>query len=199
MQREKQNRNSQNGHTLIKNFSENNETVLRKIYADNFRKVNAFVLQNNGSEPQSKDIYQEAFIVLWEKIRSGQFIPESLSSLNGYLYTIAKNKWMDYLRSARYKKTKILDVSMEMKFQNTEDPDRSEANDEASGRAKRIMDAFKQMGKACKDLLSKVYFEKKSMKEIGFELELDAASARNKKYRCMQKLRELAFNKSKHG
>jgi len=56
------------------------------------------------------------------------------------------------------------------------------------------MHAFKGLGAPCKDLLMKFYFEKKSMKDIAEELQLDAASTRNKKYRCMQKLRELALN-----
>ena len=59
----------------------------------------------------------------------------------------------------------------------------------------KVMMAFNKIGKECKVLLTRVYFEKKSMKDIGAELNLDAASARNKKYRCMQKLRELANEK----
>jgi len=55
------------------------------------------------------------------------------------------------------------------------------------------MEAFEGLGDACKTLLTKFYFEKKSMKEIAHELQLDAASTRNKKYRCMQTLRELAL------
>ena len=53
--------------------------------------------------------------------------------------------------------------------------------------------AFKNLGEACKSLLSKFYFEKKSMNVIAKELALDSASTRNKKYRCMQKLREIAL------
>ena len=62
-------------------------------------------------------------------------------------------------------------------------------------RLQGVMQAFKDLGLPCKDLLTKFYFEKKSMNTIAEELQLDAASTRNKKYRCMQKLRELALKK----
>ena len=57
------------------------------------------------------------------------------------------------------------------------------------------MAAFKQLGASCQLVLTRFYFEKKSMKAIAEELQIDAASARNKKYRCMQKLKELVQKK----
>ena len=59
------------------------------------------------------------------------------------------------------------------------------------------MKAFGNLGDSCKVLLMKFYFEKKSMNTIAEELDLDAASARNKKYRCMQKLRAIALETNK--
>ena len=56
-------------------------------------------------------------------------------------------------------------------------------------RLEDVMLAFKNLGEACKSLLRMFYFEKKSMKFIAEELALDSASTRNKKYRCMEKLR----------
>ena len=56
--------------------------------------------------------------------------------------------------------------------------------------------AFKNLGDSCKELLSKFYFEKMSLNVIADLFDLDAASARNKKYRCMQKLRALVIPKN---
>ena len=53
------------------------------------------------------------------------------------------------------------------------------------------MQAFKKLGKECKELLEVFYFEKKSLREIAAQFNIGEASARNKKYRCIQKLRSL--------
>jgi len=57
------------------------------------------------------------------------------------------------------------------------------------------LSAFESLGQACKDLLKQFYFHKMSLKSIAESLEMEEASAKNKKYRCIQKLKELALNK----
>ncbi len=179
---------------VVNAIKDNNEEVLKQYYEANYYKVERFVLKNNGSTDQSKDLFQEAFIVVWRNIKKGDFIPQSESSLNGYLFTIAKNKWMDYLRSTAYKKT--TNVSEDWQFK-TEEENSSQILDDKLENERllgKAMQAFNSLGLPCKTLLTKFYFEKKSMKDIANELEIDAASTRNKKYRCMQKLRELALS-----
>lgn len=41
------------------------------------------------------------------------FYPENENALPGYLYRIAKNKWLDYLRSGHYQKVVALTESAE--------------------------------------------------------------------------------------
>lgn len=56
--------------------------------------------------------------------------------------------------------------------------------------------AFENLGQACKDLLTQFYFDKLSLRIIAESLKIEEASAKNKKYRCIQKLKELALEKS---
>lgn len=185
----------QNVHrNLVEAFKTNNESVLKSIYQDNYYKTRSYVLQNNGNEQQSKDIYQEAFLAVWQNIKNGHFVPKTNTSLNGYLFTISKNKWINYLRSHNYKKMVSITDFENSKLASAES-ETIETHEENNDKLKKTMSAFNCLGDVCKTLLTKVYFEKKSMKEIAIELDLDAASTRNKKYRCMQKLRELALKK----
>ncbi len=181
-------------HKLVNAFKANNEVVLKVIYQENYTKVELYVLQNNGTKQQAKDIYQETFLAVWQNVKNHKFIPKSDTAIHGYIYTIAKNKWTDYLRSNNYKKmiatSKVIGLELgQLKDEVIENSDKDTCKMEIA------MKAFNDLGDVCKSLLTKVYFEKKSMKEIAVELQLDAASTRNKKYRCMQKLRELALNK----
>jgi len=177
---------------IIEAIKNNNEAVLHSLYVDNYRKVELVILKNNGSIEQAKDIFQEAYITVWRNVKNNSFIPKNETAINGYLYTIAKNKWMDYLRSSEYKKKVSLHT---MKHLNDQDTllNKPQLESEFDQKLSIAMRAFKDMGEPCKELLTKFYFEKKSMIEIANELSLDKASTRNKKYRCMQKLRELAL------
>ena len=49
------------------------------------------VISNNGSEEEAKDVYQEAFIVFWQKAVGGNFT--LTSKISTYLYSICLNLW----------------------------------------------------------------------------------------------------------
>ncbi|WP_179022441.1 RNA polymerase sigma factor [Winogradskyella forsetii] len=178
--------------SFIEAVKNNDPQVLKNLYVNNYPKIEILVLRNSGSKDQAKDIYQDAFLAVWQNIKQDKFIPKSESSINGYLYTIAKNKWLDVLRSSGYKKTIVASQlgHFEIKDEENNDIDDDILKDK---RLEDVMLAFKNLGAACKSLLRMFYFEKKSMKFIAEELALDSASTRNKKYRCMQKLKSLAL------
>ncbi|WP_422107560.1 RNA polymerase sigma factor [Winogradskyella sp.] len=171
----------------------NDSSTLKRLYTNNYPKIEALILKNSGTKEHAKDIFQEAFLAVWQNVKQDKFIPQSESSINGYLYTIAKNKWMDVLRSQGYKKT--ITASHLSHFE-IKDEENNGIDDDIlkDKRLEDVMLAFKNLGEACKSLLRMFYFEKKSMNLIAEELKLDAASTRNKKYRCMQKLRQIALN-----
>ena len=181
------------GLQVVSAIKRNDASTLKRIYTVNYPKIEVLILKNNGTIEHAKDIYQEAFLAVWQNVKQDKFIPKSESSINGYLYSIAKNKWMDVLRSQGYKKTVI--ASQMSHFEIKEEENNGIDDDILKNkRLEDVMLAFKNLGEPCKNLLSKFYFEKKSMNLIAKELKLDSASTRNKKYRCMQKLRQIALN-----
>jgi len=185
----------QSGHIIdqfevISAIKANNNLVLKKLYQDNYKKVELFILKNNGSMPQAKDTYQEAFLAMYQNVKADKFVPASETALQGYLYQIAKNKWLDYLRSSRYKRTAHMADGFQIK---DEDPAEVEFDIPSKDRNQKnvAMEAFVHLGNECQKLLEVFYFQKKSMREIALALNIGEASARNKKYRCIQKLRNL--------
>lgn len=176
---------------LISAIKDNNSIALKAFYTSNYPKIEALILKNSGSQEHAKDIYQEAFISMWNTIRNESFTPQNDTSLQGYLYQIAKNKWMDVLRSKRFKTTQSLTEERSLFLKQDDDLE----DDDFDIKLKTTMNAFKGLGQPCKDLLKTFYFEKKSLREIALELNIEETSVRNKKYRCMEKLRTtvLAF------
>jgi len=175
---------------MVTAIKANDNLVLKKLYQDNFKKVKVFILQNNGSMPQAKDTYQEAFITMYQNIKAGKFTPTNQTALQGYLYQIAKNKWIDYLRSSRYKKTTQIEPDFQIKDEESSVLEFDVSSEEYSLQNKTTK-AFNQLGVECKKLLEDFYFQKKSLREIAMSFNIGEASARNKKYRCIQKLRKL--------
>lgn len=174
---------------LINAIKANDSVVLKTFYTTNYYKVEALVLKNNGTKEHAKDIYQDAFIAVWNNIKNGTFIPQNESALQGYLYQIAKNKWMDVLRSSQFKKTKFIDDTLPLA--DTTEEQTNENNDVEKQNLKHTMAIFKTFGSPCKELLTAFYFEKESLRDIAKKLQIEENTARNKKYRCMEKLREL--------
>ena len=181
---------------LIDAIKANNSVVLKQLYVNNYHKIEALVLKNNGTTDHAKDVYQEAFIIVWNNVKSDNFVPQNESALQGYLYQIARNKWMDVLRSSRFKKTKLIQHELSVIDKSIEHND-DEEQEIFKQKLEQTMDAFKNLGNPCKQLLTYFYFEKTSLREIANKLKIEENTARTKKYRCMEKLRELALASKK--
>ncbi len=173
---------------LIDAIKSNDAKVLKELYTRNYPKVEALVLKNSGSIAHAKDIYQEAFITVWTHVKQNKFEPQNDTALQGYLYRISKNKWTDVLRSKSFKDVKSLDKDNLRAVKDDET-----YNEPENKKLKITMAAFENLGQPCKQLLKTFYFEKKSLKEISEELNIEENTARNKKYRCMQKLRAVVL------
>ncbi|MGJ8664889.1 MAG: RNA polymerase sigma factor [Patiriisocius sp.] len=177
---------------LVQAIRSNDQKVLKALYQKNYKKVELHILQNSGSTAEAKDIYQEAFLAMYQNVKAEKFTPESETALQGYLFTIARNKWRDVLRSSRFKKTSTIDDTRH-EMEDDFDMDAS-AETEQQQQLSLTMEAFKRLGNECRNLLKQFYFENKSMRDISEENNLAEASTRNKKYRCIQKLKELALS-----
>jgi RNA polymerase sigma factor (sigma-70 family) len=175
---------------LVYAIKSNNLNVLKEFYIVNCKKVELLVLKNNGSVDHAKDIYQDAFITVWTHVKNDKFTPKNDTALQSYLYRIAKNRWTDVLRSKSFKNSKLLNNEA-LAFV---DPENTNAEEDLKNTPLQVaMLVFKNLGQPCKQLLSTFYFNKKSLKDIASDLNIEETTARNKKYRCMQKLRALVL------
>lgn len=169
----------------FKAIRQNDESELRQLYAANYPRVESFVCNNNGTAEQAKDIFQEAFIAVWRNIQLDKFQPQDGAGLDAYLFQIAKNKWMDYLRSGHYNKVVRMDTTA---LQEREDDKVTATEHEYLASVKKH---FANLGDNCKKILTLYYYNNESMKQIADRMNWTEATAKNNKYRCIQKLKEL--------
>src|SRR6185295_9430869 len=79
----------------------NDRKSVETIYRDNYNMVQVLVINNNGSVDEAKDVFQEAMIVLYEKVRSGTF--ELNCQIKTYVYSVLKRLWLKLLQQlSRY-------------------------------------------------------------------------------------------------
>ncbi len=165
----------------------NDSKEIQQLYLDVYPKIKVFILRNNGNEHQAKDIFQEAFIALWRNIKTGNY--NSLdNNIEAYLFMVAKNKWIDFLRSARYRKKMSIEEIKESEVCD-DYTDKAEETEEMH-QNDILYKAVSKLAESCRKLLKMFYYERKSMKEISEKFKISEPSARNKKYRCMQQLRK---------
>lgn len=169
---------------MVALIKKNDDATLKQLYKTNFVKVRRYVFKNNGDEQQAKDVYQEAFIAMWRNIKDDKFSAHTKGALNGYLFQIAKYKWLDQVRSARYKNTTFINREIEY------DEPQIEENETQNRKTKIIMDSIDKLCERCRLLMKLFYFERKPLKEIAEIMAVDEASAHNAKYRCQEQLKK---------
>ncbi len=136
-----------------------------------------YVLANNGTADDAQDIFQDALVVLYKNVHTPGF--RLTTRLRSYLLAIVKNCWLNELR--RRKKLPAGEYTGDIPdIITTEEPGLSLAGK-----------AFELLGEKCRTLLISFYFKKLSFKEIAAALSFsDEKTAKNQKYRCIQKAKE---------
>ncbi|UGU14906.1 RNA polymerase sigma-70 factor [Sinomicrobium kalidii] len=81
---------------MLKGFSEGDRAAFRAIFELMEQRLHAFVFSYTKSDYIAEEIVQEVFIKIWER-RAEIKLRGSFSSL---LYTMAKNRTLNYLRNA---------------------------------------------------------------------------------------------------
>jgi RNA polymerase sigma factor (sigma-70 family) len=176
-----------NEQILLRGLVNNESKAIDTIYKENFNMVQSFILNNNGSYDDARDIFQEAMIALYEKAKSESFV--LTCQIKTYLYSICRRLWLKKLQHmGRY-------ISQSEALEET-----VAVEDDLEFHEKRNADfaimerALGSLGEPCKSLLESYYIHKKGMTEISAEFGYtNADNAKNQKYKCLMRLKKLFF------
>ena len=162
--------------------------ALKQLYLQNRTAIGQLVIKNQGDQEAAKDIMQEAMIALFENVRSGRFKGES--KLSTYLYGIARRLWLNRLKRARLEHEKLDKLPAEINAEAIP----SRLLDKSSLTAIRKL--LNQLGEACQTvLIDSIYFGY-DMTAIARKMSFSNEQvARNKKHRCLKKLKQLIQEK----
>jgi len=76
-----------------------NTKIIVSIYTILYPKVRKFVLKNEGTEQESKEVFQDALFQLTARLKVSEL--HLKSSFQGYFFTICKNLWRKELNSKK--------------------------------------------------------------------------------------------------
>lgn len=161
--------------------------ALKALYRDYFPMVLHMVVQNSGTAEEAKDVFQEAVIVLYDRISQGKF--ELNSKLKTYLYAVCRRLWLKQLGG--YERT-FQDVTH---YEETIPVEDDLAVHEEKDQQMALMElALNQLGEPCRSIIQEFYVMGRSMQEIcekfGYT---NADNAKNQKYKCLQRLKKIYF------
>ncbi|MFK8102010.1 MAG: RNA polymerase sigma factor [Saprospiraceae bacterium] len=161
-----------------------NDEAMNSLYAVMYRKVLHFILKNSGSEQDADDIFQDSLMVLYKLAKRDQL--DNVTNIQSYFFSICRNLWYKALN----KKQKTTTLTEEhhllpeaaMQISTMLALEKSDFLDQL----------LKSLGESCRSVLIYYYYDRLKMKEIMKRMDFSSEQvAKNKKSRCMKKLKEL--------
>lgn len=165
----------------------NSEVMLKRIYVAYFPMVLQLVINNSGNEDDAKDVYQEGIIVLYHKVRAGNF--ELSSKLKTFIYSVCRRLWLKRLNQMSRYGGDIQDFQEYLPVE-----EELATHEEKDMQFDKMAGALGLLGEPCKTIIEDFYIKNRSMQDIcekfGYT---NADNAKTQKYKCLQRLKKLFF------
>ena len=174
---------------IIQLLFDNDQHLYKNLYEYEFPKIYWHIQNNSGSFEQAKDVFQDALVIVLEKIIQSNF--DLTCNFGTYLFSICKNLWYSQLKKQKE------DTASKMNHRGdyvVDFVDPEEKPDEYEN----IACAIGRLGAGCQKLLNLFYYEQQSWETIAEQLGYtSAANARNQKYKCLEKIRKMITDSNK--
>lgn len=162
---------------IIERIKVGDERSLDYLYQKYYSMMTRLVIRNSGTEDEAKDIYQDALVVFWLKVKNDQLV--LTSKISTYIYSICQNLWRKELERKKRLSNETADGNTSMDFDKKE-------------RIEIVNKSVQAMGDTCRKVLSYYYFDNMSMSEIAEKLGFaNADTAKTKKYKCKKELDKM--------
>jgi RNA polymerase sigma factor (sigma-70 family) len=169
---------------ILKGILRHDNLILQYIYKQYYYKINYFVKKNQGNEEDASDIFQEAIIVIYRKLKENDLIFEK-SSFAGYLFSVCRFLWLKQLEKRRIERERLNDS---LPFQEDLYDDNLIEVIEKNERYGLYQKHFGTLSTDCQKLLQ-LFFEKVPLKEIAKVMGYKGEKyAKTRKYKCKELL-----------
>jgi len=166
---------------IIKSGGPRVHKVMDFIYLNSRSKIIRYVMKNGGSKEDGQDTLQDAVAAFYSNIITNKYRGES--DIGGYIFGIARNIWLKSLnKKGKAKDLKKADLLKGETAEKSLDEDTT----------RHLNAVLQKMDDVCRDLLIHAFYFNYSAEELRKKFDFkNEQVARNKKYKCLKKLREL--------
>ena len=174
---------------IISGILHDSTLTLNQLYKSFFPMILQLVLNNNGNEDDAKDIFQESIIILYDKVKAGKF--ELSSKLKTFIYSVCRRLWLKKLNHKSRNTLNIRDFEDFIPIE--EDLEQHEKKDQLF---QNMEESLSQLGQPCRTIIEDYYIQNRSMQEISDKFGYtNADNAKTQKYKCLQRLKKIFFQK----
>ncbi|AXT62499.1 sigma-70 family RNA polymerase sigma factor [Aquimarina sp. AD10] len=168
---------------ILKGIAAGDEQVLTLFYKKNLPYIRRYILQNSGNEEDVEDVFQDALVMIYQKLKTDSL--ELQSSLRTFFYAVCKNIWRNRLRKNKkiVLAENIYDTADTIELKVQEDIENSE-------REHIYRKYFLKLSDSCREVLN-LLFQGNSMKEIAKITGYTEGYTRKKKFECKESLIEM--------
>ena len=168
---------------LLQGILRNDNLILQHIYRSFFYKINFFIKKNNGDDEDSNDIFQEAIIIIYRKLKANDLVLEC--TFETYLYSVCRFLWLKQLEIRKTEKETILDNH---EFNEEIYDNAFETTVDMNEKYRLYQKHFKNLGKDCQQILQ-MFFDKVPLKQIAQVMGYQSEKyAKKRKYKCKEYL-----------
>ena len=176
-----------NDNILLDQLKNEESPSFELLYQLYFPSILAYVRQNDGMIEDAEDIFQEAIMVLLQKVREPNFI--LTSSLKTYLYAISKNLWLKRLRD-----NKIANSNNEslLNFYQAENEGFSIEIEPQKTDEEKVESLLQKITANCQRILKAIFFYGEPMESLMIKMGWkNRHTADNQKYKCIQQAKNI--------
>ena len=167
---------------MVKIANERDEIAFSNLFDFLAPKINAYYLQNGLPEDSAEELTQEVLSIVWSK--SNLYNP-SKSAVSTWVYTIARNKKVDFLRKNTKNAYDDEDIRQFLYEDNKIDNiTESEIKDQVA----KINEG---LDKDQRKIIKMNFFENKSHKKIAAELEIPLGTVKSRIRHILTKMQKL--------
>lgn len=166
--------------TLLDKLKTEDSSSFELLYKFYFPSVASYIKQNLGNNEDAEDIFQEAIIVLLQKVRQSDFV--LTSSLKTYLYAISRNLWLKRLRDNKIKFVEINDLDIETEpFEIEQEKSKDE----------KVNSWLTRITENCQRILKAIFYYQEPMNSLMLKMGWkNKHTAANQQYKCIQQVKK---------
>jgi RNA polymerase sigma factor (sigma-70 family) len=162
---------------MLAGLKSRNEKILKSYYKLFYCGIRHFVLKNNGSEEDAKDLFQDVLLVLFQKVRSDSFL--LTCSLGTYIFSVSRLLWFKELAKRKH----VSAASFILEDYADIDRDIHETA-ELNERLEIYRKNFESLSEDCQKVL-RYFIEGMSIAEITRKMGYKSEQhTKNRRYRC---------------